>query len=68
MLPKASAYIKRYIGQTKWIYFLNEDDDLLGLFRIKPVLTPEFESKPAHNFFFFKKNKIKSHAGEFTNF
>ena len=29
MLPKRSAYIKRYDRQTKWIYFLIEDDDLL---------------------------------------
>ena len=24
---KTSAYIKRYDGQTKWMYFLIEDDD-----------------------------------------
>ena len=29
MLPKTSAYVKRYYGQTKWMYFLIEDDDLL---------------------------------------
>ena len=29
MLPKTSAYIKSYDRQTRWIYFLNEDDDLL---------------------------------------
>ena len=29
MLSKTSAYVKRYDGQTKWIYFLIEDDDLL---------------------------------------
>ena len=28
MLPKASANIIRYGGQTKWMYFLIEDDDL----------------------------------------
>ena len=27
MLPKTSAYVKRYYGQTKWMYFLIEDDD-----------------------------------------
>ena len=26
MLPKTSAYVKSYDGQTKWIYFLTEDD------------------------------------------
>ena len=29
MLPKTSAYVKNYYGQTKWMYFLIEDDDLL---------------------------------------
>ena len=29
MLPKASAYVKSYNGQTKWMYFLTEDDYLL---------------------------------------
>ena len=29
MLPKTSAYVKRYDGQTKWINLLSEDDDLL---------------------------------------
>ena len=28
MLPKTSVYIKSYDGQTKWMYFLIEDDDL----------------------------------------
>ena len=29
MLLKTSAFVKRSDGQTKWIYFLIEDDDLL---------------------------------------
>ena len=29
MLPKTSAYVKSCDGQTKWTYFLIEDDDLL---------------------------------------
>ena len=29
MLPKTSAYVKSYDGQTKWMYFSVEDDDLL---------------------------------------
>ena len=28
MLPKTSAYVKSCDGQTKWMYFLFEDDDL----------------------------------------
>ena len=29
MLPKKSAYVKSYDEQTKWMYFLIEDDALL---------------------------------------
>ena len=29
MLPKTSVYVKSYDGQTKWMYFLIENDDLL---------------------------------------
>ena len=29
MLAKTSAYVKSYDGQTRWMYFLIEDDDLL---------------------------------------
>ena len=28
MLPKRRAYLKGYNGQTKWMYFLIEDDDI----------------------------------------
>ena len=41
MLPKTSAYVKSYDGQTKWMYFLIEDDELLEnitLFGIKSAL------------------------------
>ena len=29
MLPKLSAYVKGYDGQSKWMFFLIKDDDLL---------------------------------------
>ena len=29
MLPKTSAYVKSYDGETKWMHFLIEDDELL---------------------------------------
>ena len=29
MLPKTSTYVRIYNGQTKWMYLLLEDDDLL---------------------------------------
>ena len=28
MVPKASAYVKSYDGQNKWMYFLIKNDDL----------------------------------------
>ena len=28
MLPKISIYLKSYDGQTNWMYFLIENDDL----------------------------------------
>ena len=34
MLPKTRAYVKSYDGQTKWMYFLIEDDDLLEKYNI----------------------------------
>ena len=29
MLPEKSAYVKTYDEQTKWMYFLIGDDDLI---------------------------------------
>ena len=34
MLPKTSLYLKNYDGQTKWMYFLFEDYDLLEKYDI----------------------------------
>ena len=33
MLPKSSAYVKRYNGKTKWMYFLIENDELLKKYK-----------------------------------
>ena len=41
MLPKPRAHVKSYDGQTKWMHFLIEDDDLMKniiLFEIKSAL------------------------------
>ena len=29
ILPKTSTYVKKYTVETKWMYFLIEDDELL---------------------------------------
>ena len=34
MPPKISAYVKSHDGQTKWMYFLIEDDELLEIYNI----------------------------------
>ena len=34
MLPKTGLYLKNYDGQTKWMYFLFEDYDLLEKYDI----------------------------------
>ena len=61
MLSKTSAYVKSYDGQTKWMYFLIEDDGLLEkyntiwdyqkniiLFGIKSDVKKESDSKPVY--------------------
>ena len=57
MLPKTSAYVKRYDGQTKSMYFLIEDDDLLEKYntnwdKVSTVFEKEFDSKLVYNNFF----------------
>ena len=72
MLPKTSAYVKSYNGQTKWMYFLIEDDDLLEKYntiwdKVSAHIKKEFDSKPVYNKNYLK-TKIKSHGDEVTGF
>ena len=73
MLPNRSEYVKCYDGQTKWVYFLIEDDDLSEKYntiwdiKVSADIKKEFDSEPVYN----KKcleTKIKSHRDEVTNF
>ena len=70
MLPKTSAYIKSNDGQTKWMYFLFEDDDLLKIYntvwdKASVDVKKEFESYPVYN----KKNvKTKIEPYELIDF
>ena len=61
MLPKTSAYLKSYVGQTKWMYILIEDDDFwknIILSGIKNFLK-KADSQPTYDKNFLKtKNKI----------
>ena len=72
MLPKTSSYVKIYDGQTKWMYFLIEDDGLSEKYntiwdKVNADIKKEFDSEPVYNKNYFK-TKIKSHGDELTNF
>ena len=71
MISKTSAYIRSYDGQTKWMYFLIEDDDLLKKCntiwdKISADNKKEFDSQPVYNKFL--KTKIKFYGDEATDF
>ena len=60
MVIKTTAYVKRYDGQTKCMYFLIEDNDLLEKFntiwdKVSTGIKKEFDSKPVCN-----KNCLKT--------
>ena len=68
MLPKTSAYVKSYNGQTKWMNFLIEDDDVLEQYnsiwdKVNADIKKEFHSEPVYN-----KTELKSHGDEVTGF
>ena len=72
MLPKTSAYLKSYDGQTKWMYFLIQDDDLLEKYntfwdKVGTDIKKALDSGPIYNKEFLK-TKIKSHGDEVTDF
>ena len=72
MLPKTNTYVKSYDGQTKWMYFLIEDDDLLKKCdtiwdKVSAEIKTEFDSEPGYNKEFLK-TKIKSRGDEATDF
>ena len=51
MLTKTTAYVKSYDGQTKWMYFVIDDDDLLEKYitiwdKVSADIKNEFDSKP----------------------
>ena len=71
-LPKTSAYVTSYDEQTKLIYFLIEDDDLLQKYnatwdKVHADIKKEFDRELVYNKK-FSKTKIKSHGNEVTDF
>ena len=72
MLPKTSVYIKSHDGQSKWVYFLIKNDDLLEEFntiqdKVSTGIKKEFDSDPAYNKNYLQ-TKITSYGDEFTDF
>ena len=56
MLPKVKTYVKSYDGQTKWMYFLIEDDDLLEKCNtIWDKVSADIKKKLIPNLFTIKK-------------
>ena len=64
MLPKTSAYVKLYSGETKWVKFLINDDDLLekcsSIWNIvSNSIKKELDYEPIYNNFFFEnQNRV----------
>ena len=72
MLPKTSAYVKSYDGQTKWMYFFIDDDELLEKYnttwgKVSGDIKKEFDSKSVYNKNYLK-TKIKFYGDEVTGF
>ena len=72
MLPETSAYAKSYDGQTKQMYFLIEDDELLEKYntiwdKFSANIKKELDSEPVYNKRYLK-TKIKSHGDEVRDF
>ena len=72
MPPKTTDYVKSYDGQTKWMYLLMEDDDILEKYntiwdKVSADIKKEFDGEPVYNNSYMK-TKIKSHDKEGTDF
>ena len=64
MLARTSAYVKSYGGQTKWMYFLIEDEHLLEKYntiwdKVSADIKKEFDCESIYDKEFLK-TKIKS--------
>ena len=54
MFPKTSVYIKRYDGETKWTYFLFDDDEFSEKYnniwnKVSNSVRKELECEPIYN-------------------
>ena len=57
MIPKTSAYVKSYDGQTKWMYYLIEDDDIIWD-KVSADSKKEFDSELVYNEEFLKTKMV----------
>ena len=60
ILPKRNAYVKCYDDETKWMYFLIEDEELLK--KYSDIWNKVSDSEPIYNNCFLK-TKEKSYSG-----
>ena len=72
MLPKTNAYAKIYDGDTGWMYFFIEHDDLFKRYhgiqnRVSNNIKKELDCQPTYNRKFLK-TKIRSYSDEAKNF
>ena len=72
MLPKMRPYVKSYDCQTKWMYFLNKEDNLLENYitiwdKVSTDIKKGSDSKSVYNEKFLK-TKVKSYSDESTDF
>ena len=74
MLPKTSAYVKSYDGQTKSMKMMKmiEDDDLFEKYntildKVSADIKERFDSEPVYNKEYLK-TKIESRGIEVTDF
>ena len=72
MLLKTRAYVKSYDGETEWMYFFIEDDELLEIYRgiwnkVSNSIKKKLDCEPIYNKTFVK-TRIKSYDHEATDF
>ena len=69
---KTSSFVKSYDGQTKLMYHLTEDEDLLEKYntiwdKVRAEIKKEFDSEPVYNKNFLK-TKVKSYGDDVKDF
>ena len=69
---KTSSFVKSYDGQTKLMYHLTEDEDLLEKYntiwdKFRAEIKKEFDSEPVYNKNFLKA-KVKSYGDDVKDF